>query len=168
MHGETVTFSAPEMALDDGEVEEVLLDATRATELNTKARGWPAVIGLAAFAGTANVAASDLALAEELYEYLADELFDRAALSVQNALTKIVSLPPLAVEELAGLVGGADVVEDVLESGLAYQETGRVVIHPLARALLVTKLLERHDGAALPERRREGLLTPASTMMPSA
>jgi DNA-binding CsgD family transcriptional regulator len=143
---ETVEFGAAELALDDDEVAELLPPDRKTAALRRQARGWPAVIGLAAYANSADVPLTADALSDTLYDFLAEEMYERAPLTVQRSLTSLAALPPVTPAELSLFLGEPEAVSGVLSTGLAYADAGRIVIHPLARAFLVTKLRDRPDA----------------------
>ena len=143
---ETVELGASELALDDDEVAELLPPDRRTAALRRQARGWPAVIGLAAYANSADVPLTADALSDTLYDFLAEEMYERASSTVQRSLTALAALPPVTPSELSEFLGEPEAVSGVLSTGLAYEDTGRILIHPLARAFLVTKLRDRLDA----------------------
>ena len=96
VHLETVELDAAALALDESEVAQLLPPDRRTAELRRQARGWPAVIGLAAHARLADVDLTADALSEQLYDYLAEELFECAGEEVRGWLTALAVLPPLS------------------------------------------------------------------------
>ena len=58
---------------------ELLPPNRRTAALRRQARGWPAVIALAAYSDRANVPTGADALSRSLYDYFADELFERSS-----------------------------------------------------------------------------------------
>jgi ATP/maltotriose-dependent transcriptional regulator MalT len=144
---ETVELDASELALDDGEVAELLPPDRRTAALRRQARGWPAVIGLAAYADSADVPLSADTLSDTLYDFLAEEMYERASLAVQRTLSALPALPPVTPAELSVFLAAPEAVSAVLSTGLAYEDAGRIVIHPLARGFLLTKLRDRPDAA---------------------
>ncbi len=143
---ETVELGASELALDDDEVAELLPPDRKTAALRRQARGWPAVIGLAAYANSADVPLTADALSDTLYDFLAEEMYERASSTVQRSLTALAALPPVTPSELSEFLDEPEAVSGVLSTGLAYEDTGRILIHPLARAFLVTKLRDRFDA----------------------
>ena len=91
---------------------------------------------------------ADALLEDTLYDFLAEEeMYERAPPTVQRSLTALAALPPVTPAELSEFLGEPEAVSGVLSTGLAYEDTGRILIHPLARAFLVTKLHERLDAS---------------------
>ncbi len=143
---ETVELGADDLALDDREVAELLPPDQRTSSLRRKARGWPAALGLAAYATTGDEALTADALSATLYDYFAEELFDRAETSTQSYLTALSVLAPLTVRQFADFVGHGQAASQVVATGLAYEAGGRVEVHPLARGFLLEKLRYQPDA----------------------
>ncbi len=146
---ETVELGSAELALDDDEVRQLLPPDRRTSTLRKQARGWPAVIGLASHLQLSDVLVSHEALSVTLYDYFAEELFERARPEVQRGLTGLAVLPPLDRSEVLALVGVDP--GDLAATGLAYEVDATVGVHPLAQAFLVAKLGESGDTAAVRE-----------------
>ncbi len=146
VHLEISELDASELALDEAEVAQLLPPDRRTAALRRRARGWPAVIGLAAHARLADVDLTASSLSEQLYEYLAEELFECAGDQVRGWLAALAVLPPLDPAELAACLGADDAPRRLVATGLAYEEGGRVEVHPLAKDFLLAKLLERTDA----------------------
>ena len=159
LYQEILELGPSELALDDGEIAELLPPSRRTAALRRQARGWPAVIALAAYSESENVPTSADALSRSLYDYFADELFERATPAAQDCLTAIALLPPLEPAELADFLQQQDAAALVVSTGLAYRADGRVEVHPLARAFLVTKVRARSDADALARRSIDLALT---------
>jgi len=152
VHLETVELGSSELALDETEVAQLLPPDRRTAELRRQARGWPAVIGLAAHARLADVDLTADALSEQLYDYLAEELFECAGEEVRGWLTALAVLPPLRRVDLAAFLGDEDAAHEVVGTGLAYETDGYTEVHPLARDFLRAKLKERSGARAIAER----------------
>ena len=146
---ETAELAAADLALDDAEVAELLPPDRRTAALRRQARGWPAVLGLAAYSNASDVPLTADALSATLYDYFAEELFDSASHDVQRALTAFSVLSPLTVDELADFIGVREPAAQVVSSGLAYETDGRIEVHPLARDFLLAKLKDRPDVDAV-------------------
>ncbi len=142
-------LGAADLALDDEEVSALLPPGRRTAALRKQARGWPAAIGLAAYSELSEVPLSPDALTATLYDYLAEELFERASPSVQLSLTAIALLPPLEADDLTEFLATKAAATPVLSTGLAYETDGRIEVHPLARAFLLAKLRTRPDANQL-------------------
>jgi ATP/maltotriose-dependent transcriptional regulator MalT len=146
VHLETVELNASALALDEQEVAQLLPPDRRTAELRRQARGWPAVIGLAAHARLADVDLTAGSLSDQLYDYLAEELFECAGDEVRGWLTALAVLPPLSPAELSEFLGTLGSAQQVVATGLAYEADGRIEVHPLAREFLLAKLLEGDDA----------------------
>lgn len=149
IHLETLELGAQDLALDDAETAKLLPADRRTAALRKQARGWPAVIALAAHAGASDASLTADAISATLYEYFADELFERASPEVQRCLATIAVLPPLDPDELGDLLELEGAAELAVSTGLAYEAEGRVEVHPLARAFLASKLRLRGDSLAV-------------------
>lgn len=133
VHLETLELGQADLALDDDEVAELIPPSARTDALNRRARGWPAVIGLATHVGATDLPAEFENLSAQLYDYFAEELYELASADVRGFLTTLAVLPPLEVTELDGLFRGNDVAERVAATGLAYESDSRILVHPLAQ-----------------------------------
>jgi ATP/maltotriose-dependent transcriptional regulator MalT len=150
---ETFELGAAELALDEAEVAELLPPDRRTLPLRKQARGWAAVIALAAHSQLSNVPFTADSLSATLYDYFAEELFDLAANDVQRCLMAAALLPPLSDDELAGFAETNPAsAKQVVGTGLAYEADGRIEVHPLARAFLLAKVRESEDRVTLPRR----------------
>jgi ATP/maltotriose-dependent transcriptional regulator MalT len=154
---ETVELGSSELAFDDDEVRQLLPPDRGTSTLRKQARGWPAVIGLASHLQASDVRVSPEALSVTLYDYFAEELFERTRPDVQRGLTALAVLPQLDRGEVLELVG-VDPAE-LLPTGLAYEVNGMVGVHPLAQAFLLAKLREGGDTSSVREKAFELALT---------
>ena len=112
------------------------------------ARGWPAVIGLAARMGRTEFPAETLP--HSLYEFLAADLLQTTTPETQRALT-VLALAGTSERALAReLVGGdADLALDEAEKRglLTFEGPVRIVLHPLLGEFLIERLRENGDQA---------------------
>jgi len=138
-------FGAPDLALDELEVAQVLPPDRRTVALRKQARGWPALIALGAHAQAAQVELTPDVLAATLYEYFAEELFDGAPTEVRACLTTL-AVSPQGRAPSPPLRGRERLLAQVVATGLAYVDGGVVRVHPLAREFLLTKFRERPDA----------------------
>jgi DNA-binding NarL/FixJ family response regulator len=148
---ETLEFGVEELALDEDEVSQLLPPDRHTVGLRRQARGWPAVIGLAVHSRLSDVPLSAETLSATLYDYFADELFERSAPEVQRALASVAALPPLEASELADVLSLSAAGDRIVATGLAYQSNGCIEVHPLARMFLLAKLKERGDALSIAE-----------------
>jgi LuxR family maltose regulon positive regulatory protein len=147
LYMETFELGVGDLALDDLEVTQLLEPDRRTLTLRRQARGWPAVIGLAARSPLSDIPLNSDALAATLYDYFAEELFDRAPPDVQRGLTALAILPELHRSEIVDLIHIDP--DSLVEAGLAYEVDGNIGVHPLAKAYLVTRLSEQQDSERL-------------------
>ena len=145
VHLEILELGPPDLALDDEETAELLPATRHSTALREHARGWPAVIALAARSRSADMPLTADTLAESLYDYFAEELFEQATPAVQRLLTRIALLPPLNPDELSAYLSEPTAVTQVLSTGLVQRREGVIEVHPLARAFLLTKVRDEGD-----------------------
>ncbi len=146
VHLEIGELDASELALDEAEVAQLLPPDRRTAALRRHAHGWPAVIGLAAHARLADVDLTASSLSEQLYGYLAEELFECAGDQVRGWLAALAVLPPLDPMELSAFLEADAAPRQVVATGLAYEVDGRIDVHPLAKDFLLAKLMERRDA----------------------
>lgn len=148
LYGEVLELGANDLALDESEVSELLPPGQLTDAWRDQVRGWPAVIGLAAYLQMANAPPQD-SLSKTLYDYFADEIYERASDVVQDHLARVALLPPLDPAELSDLMGQHDADAQVLSTGLVHQTEGQLEVHPLARAFLLGKVRDRDDTLEL-------------------
>jgi ATP/maltotriose-dependent transcriptional regulator MalT len=148
VHLDTLELGASELAMDEQEVAQLLPPDRRTVAIRREARGWPAVIALAAHAQLSDVEMSVDSLSETMFDYFAEELFEAAPAEVQRGLAAASVLPPLTPNELSEFLGAGSAVE-IAATGLAYEVGGRIEVHPLARVFLLAKLRERSDSEEL-------------------
>jgi ATP/maltotriose-dependent transcriptional regulator MalT len=142
IYGEAVEIGIADLQMTDEETREVLTQSSRrdsVRSISRLARGWPAVIGLAARARRIDFPES---LPGELYGFLADDLIASASEPVQDVLTLLATAGIKdidAVEDLLG--GGAQAAVDKAASlGLVTcTESGRITIHPLLAEFLISR-----------------------------
>jgi ATP/maltotriose-dependent transcriptional regulator MalT len=138
IYQDIVELGQAELALDASETAAVLSEAPNATALGEQAHGWPAVIGLAAVANTSGAPPANVSL----YDFFADELYERASLATQDVLLRLSLLPGLrrvAVEEKFGSLA----LTQATATGLVHETAAVLEVHPLVRAFLHTKVHER-------------------------
>jgi ATP/maltotriose-dependent transcriptional regulator MalT len=146
VHLEILELYASELALDESEVAQLLPPDRRTAALRREARGWPAVIGLAAHARLADLDLTADSLSEQLYDYLAEELFECAGEEVRRYLATLAVLPPLTPTELDGFLACDGVSHLLVATGLAYDADGSIEVHPLAKNFLLARLMDRPEA----------------------
>jgi ATP/maltotriose-dependent transcriptional regulator MalT len=140
VYGEGLEIGVEELAMTDAEAADVLTvsvaAAGRARLLRTAA-GWPAVIGLAAMSGQADVS-PERVMSRTLHGYLAQELFGSIAARTQRALM-LLAVTGIAEAERARLLLGAeadDAIKEAVARGLLAVRHGSLSLHPLLRDFL--------------------------------
>lgn len=145
VYGETVEVGVDELALTDDEAQEVLGESPQARGLLSQARGWPAVVALAAQTDKA-VSPSDAA-GSTLFRFFAEELFLATPERLQDQFLTLALLPSLSRDLVETAVESHpdSVVEQALESGLVTSGLESAELHPLVREYLLAKLDTTQD-----------------------
>jgi ATP/maltotriose-dependent transcriptional regulator MalT len=131
---------------------EEALDALRhrsndtASSLLSLADGWPALIGIAAH--SPGVDMPGLVFPDELYAFFAEELYNAASVTVQQALRRLSLAPYLTLDIVETLVDGeaTPLLAEGVERGFLIKVShDRFELHPLLRLFLESKFRRRHD-----------------------
>jgi len=142
IYGELSEVTAGALALTAEETEAVLGNkGARSAYIVELARGWPAVIGLAAHTELGPVNAADDPTATA-FRFVAEELFRNTKPRVRERLLTLALLPDLS-RDLVSAAIDADpdaVVEEAVASGLANGNEETPEVHPLVREYLWTKV----------------------------
>ena len=149
IHMEMIEFGAPDLAFDEGEATELLRGVPNHAALRVQARGWPAVIALAAQSGSAEIPLTADKLADSLYDYFAEELFEGSSETTKRLLVRLSLLPPLSPADLVAHLSEPSLVAHVASSGLVEIGDGLIAVHPLARRFLLEKLELQDDFASV-------------------
>jgi LuxR family transcriptional regulator, maltose regulon positive regulatory protein len=142
LYGEVQEIERRQLAMETEEAMSVIgRDDDNVAALLTRAQGWPAVIGLAA-----NAAGLDLprqGLPPALYDYLAEELYQRLDAQFQMTLCKLCVAPIVTPGIQRVLFGHGDdpQIESAVRLGVLHDQDGSYEIHPLLRSFLEPKLL---------------------------
>jgi ATP/maltotriose-dependent transcriptional regulator MalT len=152
IYGEAAVVDMDALAFTDEEARAVLGDES-SDEIVTEARGWPAVIGLAAMRGGADVASG--LPPDDLYRFFAEDMFSNASPRLREAMFLLALAGDIGGEPPRALLGRShrSLVEEAVERGfLAGGE--RMSVHPLLRGFLLAKLreLEEEDVRPLVDR----------------
>ncbi len=139
VYGEAAVVEMDALAFTDDEARAVLGDA--GDGVVAEARGWPAVIGLAAMRGIGDVASG--LPPDDLYRFFAEDLFRAASPRMRDAMFRLALV---GVDGARALLGADHValVEEATERGFLTGGEARAV-HPLLRGFLLAKLKERDD-----------------------
>ena len=149
LYGEILEIDRRALAMEDAEARAVLGRADASgEELIARARGWPAVRGLACL--TSERELPDRDLPEALYGYFAEELLQAVSPAVQIGLSQLAALPTLSSELATKLLGQR--ARTILNEGVrigALTRTGPdFELHPLLSGFLIAKLQELSDDDA--------------------
>jgi ATP/maltotriose-dependent transcriptional regulator MalT len=142
LYGEIHELDRRSLAMENHEALELLggTSAKEAHALVHRARGWPAVLGIAAQTGDFQIPPDDLP--DQLYDYFAEELYRNASLPLREALHRL-SLVPSASIGVARLLFGeelTDVLDGCIRLGAVMRTKEDIVLHPLLRTFLNTRL----------------------------
>ena len=143
LYGEILEVGRESLAMDANESTLVLGRRPELMSLVPQAEGWPAVLGLAASAG--RVGPPGRAMPAALYQYLAEELYQSASVSLQERLLGLALIPEMTGESVSKTLGAAApaVIEEARDLGFLSSEQP-AELHPLIREFLLHKLVE--DG----------------------
>lgn len=152
VYGDLLELDRVTLAMTDAEARDLLQWAPReAASVIELARGWPAVLSLAAASGATP---PDLLAAPHLFEFFAEEVYSRIDAATQRHLATIALFEShgrqLAVASLSREVRQRLIATGTASGLLTTDQTSGIDIHPLLRSFLERKLIE--EGA--PEARR--------------
>lgn len=154
LYGEILEIDRRALAMEDTEARAVLGREDRSTEeLIARAKGWPAVLGLAAMAEEFVLPPEDLPAS--LHAYFAEEVFQAADPRTMRDLAGL-AIAPVISRQLVTAICGTSHSRTVIETGLRLgvltnQDTETFSIHPLLRGLLQAQFsdeLEANDYAS--------------------
>src|SRR5579864_6388983 len=149
IYGDAFVVGSDELAFTDEEANAVLphIDDSK-MNLVKQARGWPAVIGLAARQGRSNPPKSDAWPATQLYEYFAEDLFRRASPALQESLFLLALAEGADSQVTRELLGAAcdTQLTQAAEAGFITRNTGvSFEMHPLLRSFLLARLHDLYE-----------------------
>jgi ATP/maltotriose-dependent transcriptional regulator MalT len=150
VYGEALVIGMEELSFTEDEASAVLPsgDGGSGQAILDRAKGWPAVIGLAARRGATTLETDALRLPAELFNYLADNLFEEAPTTLRQALFVLAIGGEQSIDLLDGLDGRnlKAAVPAAVERGFVVRGPAQQIeIHPLIRAFLIEKI--RQDDA---------------------
>ena len=139
VYGQATVVEMDALAFTDEEARAVL-GGDSAERLLTEARGWPAVIGLAAMRGAIDVAAD--MKPDDLYRFFAEDLFQSASPALRDAMFRLALTGDAGLADAGAVLGRGhrQLIDDATERGFLLP--GRQNVHPLFRGFLLTKLAE--------------------------
>ena len=148
VYGEATVVEMGALAFTDDEAREVL-GGDSSDQLLTDARGWPAVIGLAAMRGAVEVAAD--MQPDDLYRFFAEDLFRGASPALRDAMFKLALTGRAGIEGARELIGPlhADLLLEAAERGFIVPGRPQA-LHPLLRGFLFAKLNELDEATVGP------------------
>ena len=146
VYGEAQVLKTHDLAFTDAEVRCVLHEHVRLEDgpILAEARGWPAVIGLAAIRGGTR-GLQETKHPDDLYEFFAEDIFRVAPKELKEALFLLALGADVNPETTEDILGDAhrDLVANGIEQGfLAREQGGAIAIHPLLKGFLLKKLDE--------------------------
>ena len=141
VYGEAAVVEMDALAFTDEEARAVLGDARDG--IVAEARGWPAVIGLAAMRGSGEVTSG--LPPDDLYRFFAEDLFRSASPQMRDAMFRLALA---GVEGARAMLGPEHtaLVEEATERGFLTGGT-QPAVHPLLRGFLLAKLRDLDDAA---------------------
>ena len=142
MYGRVFEVDRTPLAMNRQEGRKLLSKRSDAAALLSQAAGWPAVIGLAALAGSAFATPAKLPAA--LYDYFAEELLHALADPERTALCQLAVIPSITNDAATHLLGDRlahETLAQGIEHGLLRSLTSdQYDLHPLLRAFLQERL----------------------------
>jgi LuxR family maltose regulon positive regulatory protein len=146
VYGEVFELGVDELTMTDDEALQVLSTKRENAEaLLETARGWPAVLGLAARSSARGLSAPALP-ARPLYDFIAGELLDASPDGVADGLTllAIASVGDLETAEIILGKKSEQILGEAARAGLVQLEADRSVsLHPLLGELLLERVREQ-------------------------
>lgn len=151
IYGEALEIGAEQLAMTDAEAIKVIAGEPEADTTKTllaTARGWPAVLGLAAI--QTNRRLPKRVRPEALYEFLATDLLGAAPARVRDGLRLLAISATRDVSTAATLLG--EETEQLLDQAeklalLGRESKATFSIHPLLRELMVASAADLPDEA---------------------
>jgi LuxR family maltose regulon positive regulatory protein len=146
LYGDVYELGQTALAMTEDEANQVLGHSTgrSAGGLVALAEGWPAVIGLAAYAKAPTPSVG--VVPEALYDYFAEELYQKTRADTRSRLSMLAAIPSLTRDFTTDVFGGADSERLLVEASrlgfVAARQGGTFEMHPLLRAFLVSKFNE--------------------------
>jgi DNA-binding CsgD family transcriptional regulator/tetratricopeptide (TPR) repeat protein len=159
LYGEVYELGQAALAMTEDEANQVLGHSTARSigGLVALAEGWPAVIGLAAFAKAP--APSVGVVPEALYDYFAEELYQAAKDETRSHLSVLAAIPSLTRDVTTDVFGRADSELLLAEASrlgfVSARQGGAFEMHPLLRAFLISKFNEAASPAFRDDARRK-------------
>ncbi|HVA32108.1 MAG TPA: AAA family ATPase, partial [Gaiellaceae bacterium] len=142
VYRETVALEMADLTFTDDEARAVMgdMDTEPMRDLLALTRGWPALVRLAAQQGKQGVVLAHPA--ETLYAFFADDLFQRAPTTLQDALMMLALAGNADIGTRQALFGcdHDSIITGAAEHGFLNPRELELGIHPLLNAFLLEKL----------------------------
>jgi LuxR family maltose regulon positive regulatory protein len=150
VYGEALVVGADELAFTADEARAVLAseDAFQPHTFVAQARGWPAVIGLAARQGSVGKSQTGSLLPAQLYDYFADDLLRRAPARLRRDLFLLAlsgGSDSCVTQELLGDECDHRLAEAAERGFISRRSSLQFEMHPLLQSFLLAKLHELDD-----------------------
>jgi DNA-binding NarL/FixJ family response regulator len=150
LYGDFVEVDQTLLAMDAGEAMDVLSARADAQSLVARAAGWPAVIGLAALAGSPNGPPTDVPTT--LYDFFAEELLRDVPRAQRKSLCRLAVAPSITAQcatHLLGLRAAESALSSGVEAGVLQRHSAdSYELHPLLRAFLLERISEFDSDVA--------------------
>jgi LuxR family transcriptional regulator, maltose regulon positive regulatory protein len=143
LYGSVFEMDRTLLAMNAEEAQDLLSERMDAAALISQAAGWPAVIGLAALAGSQQRTPIEVPTA--LYDYFAEELLHAVAGPERMALCQLAVMPSITDRSAAHVLGpnlASQTLAKGVEAGFLQGDLrDHYELHPLLRAFLQERLL---------------------------
>lgn len=147
VYGNVDEIGQGDLAMTDDEVARVLKPNHAGARIAERAKGWPAVVGLAAAVDPDSVPVDTMP--DALHRYLAEELYQRASPRLQEQLVTLALLADTSQRSLEVRFGNEAAVIVVEATNLGFGSgDSSFELHPLLRDFLLEKLAESTDAEA--------------------
>jgi DNA-binding NarL/FixJ family response regulator len=144
LYGHVCEVDVRDLAMREDEARRVLARGTTEGTHDVSAfDGWPAVVGLASLSSVPSPSRDDFA--RPLFQFFAEELFQRSSSTLQAALPQLALArwpEPELAEFLMGARKASFVLAEAAEMGFFSPTAERLTLHPLLRQFLLEKLAE--------------------------
>ncbi len=145
LYQEVEQIGRDDLAMDEDESKLMLGRRPDLESLITQAEGWPAVLALAA--GTGRIRLPGGAMPAELYEFIAEELYQSVPETLHKQLLRLALAPEMSQDAMLEVLGedGKRAIQQAQEVGfLSADQAGD--LHPLVRDFLLEKLSDDAQG----------------------
>jgi ATP/maltotriose-dependent transcriptional regulator MalT len=150
VYGDAFVVGAGELAFTDEEASAVMANRTsRPDSFVTQARGWPAVIGLAARQKNLTSSRTRAVPLAELYEYFAEDLLQQAPTYLRDSLFLLAltgGAGTAVTQDLLGIECDTHLGQAAEHGFVSRSSSFEFEMHPLLRSFLLAKLHELDDA----------------------